>query len=93
MRRAAAQQCRRRAPRVAAVTAPCNTEAANAGVRTVHNSAHNVRSPDHTDASLKAIADSKLRARFGFGLAQGTPPDKLQDLEDVKGRGLRENCN
>ena len=59
-------------------------EAANAGVTTVHNWAHNVRGPDHADASIRAIADSKLRARFGYGSAQGTPPDRLQDIADLE---------
>jgi cytosine/adenosine deaminase-related metal-dependent hydrolase len=58
-------------------------EAANAGVTTVHNWAHNVRAPEHADASIRAIADSKLRARFGYGSAQGTPPDRLQDIGDL----------
>lgn len=60
------------------------TEAANAGVTTAHNWAHNVRSPEHADASIQAITDSKLRARFGYGSAQGMPPDKLQDIADLE---------
>jgi cytosine/adenosine deaminase-related metal-dependent hydrolase len=59
-------------------------EAANAGVTTVHNWAHNVRGPEHADVSLRAIGDSKLRARFGYGSAQGTPPDRLQDIADLE---------
>lgn len=59
------------------------TEAANAGVTTVHNWAHKVRGPAHADASIRAIRDAKLRGRFGYGSAQGTPPDRLQDLADL----------
>ena len=58
-------------------------EAANAGVTTVHNWAHNIRDPEHARASLRAHDQSLMRARFGYGSAQGTPPDKLQDLADM----------
>ena len=58
-------------------------EAVNAGVTTVHNWAHNIRDPEHARASLRAHDESHLRARFGYGSAQGTPPDKLQDLADM----------
>lgn len=63
-------------------------EAASAGVTTVHNWAHNVRDPAHARASLKAHEEFGMRGRFGYGSAQGTPPDKLQDLADMeKARG------
>jgi 5-methylthioadenosine/S-adenosylhomocysteine deaminase len=58
-------------------------EAAHAGVTTVHNWAHNTRDPEHARASLKAHAESGLRSRFGYGSPQGSPPDKLQDLDDM----------
>ena len=58
-------------------------EAVNAGVTTVHNWAHNIRDPEHARASLRAHAEAQMRARFGYGSAQGTPPDKFQDLVDM----------
>jgi len=58
-------------------------EAVTAGVTTVHNWAHNVRSPQDADASLRAMKDGGVRGRFGYGSAQGTPPDRLQDLADL----------
>jgi cytosine/adenosine deaminase-related metal-dependent hydrolase len=46
-------------------------EALSAGVTTVHNWAHNVRSPDHADAELSAMRDAGIRGRFAYGPAQG----------------------
>jgi cytosine/adenosine deaminase-related metal-dependent hydrolase len=55
-------------------------EALSAGATTVHNWAHNVRSPDHADAELRAMRDGGLRGRFSYGPAQGMPDDQLMDL-------------
>src|SRR5262249_29543667 len=46
-------------------------EALSAGVTTVHNWAHNVRSPDHADTELSAMRDAGIRGRFAYGPAQG----------------------
>jgi cytosine/adenosine deaminase-related metal-dependent hydrolase len=56
---------------------------ANMGVTTVHNWAHNVRSPDHADAELSAMRDTGIRGRFAYGPAQGMPDDKTMDLEGL----------
>src|SRR5262249_3902 len=42
-------------------------EALSAGVTTVHNWAHNIRSPDHADAELSAMRDAGIRGRFAYG--------------------------
>ena len=42
-------------------------EALSAGVTTVHNWAHNVRSPQHADAELAAMRDGGIRGRFAYG--------------------------
>ena len=55
-------------------------EALSAGVTTVHNWAHNVRSPAHADAELRAMRDMGLRGRFAYGPAQGMPNDEPMDL-------------
>ena len=55
-------------------------EALSAGATTVHNWAHNMRSPDHADAELRAMRDVGLRGRFSYGPAQGMPDDQLMDL-------------
>jgi cytosine/adenosine deaminase-related metal-dependent hydrolase len=58
-------------------------EALSAGVTTVHNWAHNVRSPDHADAELAAMRDTGIRGRFAYGPAQGMPDDAPMDLADL----------
>ncbi len=55
-------------------------EALSAGVTTVHNWAHNVRSPEHADAELSAMRDMGIRGRFAYGPAQGMPDDQPMDL-------------
>ena len=58
-------------------------EALSAGVTTVHNWAHNVRSPDHADAELSAMRDTGIRGRFAYGPAQGMPDDQPMDLDGL----------
>ena len=55
-------------------------EALSAGATTVHNWAHNVRSPAHADAELRAQRDMGVRGRFSYGPAQGMPNDQPMDL-------------
>jgi cytosine/adenosine deaminase-related metal-dependent hydrolase len=57
-------------------------EAFSAGVTTTHNWAHNVRSPAHADAEVKAMRDGGIRGRFAYGPAQGMPADKPMDIAD-----------
>jgi 5-methylthioadenosine/S-adenosylhomocysteine deaminase len=58
-------------------------EALSAGVTTVHNWAHNIRSPDHADAELSAMRDAGIRGRFAYGPAQGMPDDQPMDMPGV----------
>ena len=58
-------------------------EALSAGVTTVHNWAHNVRSPEHGDAELSAMRDSGIRGRFAYGPAQGMPDDQPMDMAGI----------
>jgi cytosine/adenosine deaminase-related metal-dependent hydrolase len=58
-------------------------EALSAGVTTTHNWAHNVRSPAHADAEVKAMRDSGLRGRFSYGPAQGMPNTQEMDFADM----------
>jgi cytosine/adenosine deaminase-related metal-dependent hydrolase len=58
-------------------------EALSAGVTTVHNWAHNVRSPAHADAELAAMRDTGIRGRFAYGTPQGEPNDKPMDIADL----------
>ncbi len=58
-------------------------EAVSAGVTTTHNWAHNVRSPAHADAEVRAMRESGLRGRFAYGPALGMPNDQPMDLADI----------
>jgi len=55
-------------------------EALSAGVTTIHNWAHNVRSPEHADGELAAMRDAGIRGRFAYGPAQGMPDDQMMDF-------------
>ncbi|HWM80680.1 MAG TPA: amidohydrolase family protein [Pseudolabrys sp.] len=59
-------------------------EAVNAGITTVTNFSHNVRSPAHADAELRAMQESGIRGRYCYGPADPTPKDKTCDLADIK---------
>jgi 5-methylthioadenosine/S-adenosylhomocysteine deaminase len=59
-------------------------EAINAGITTVTNFAHNVRSPAHADAELRAMAEGGIRGRYCYGWSDPTPRDKACDFDDIK---------
>jgi 5-methylthioadenosine/S-adenosylhomocysteine deaminase len=59
-------------------------ELANNGVTTVHNWAHNVRSPAHANAELRAHRDSLLRARYAYGHIDGLARDVPLDFTDIE---------
>lgn len=55
-------------------------DALAAGITTVHNWAHNTRSPEHADAELSAMRDMGLRGRFAYGTPVGIADDAPMDL-------------
>ena len=55
-------------------------EAIAAGVTTLHNWAHNTRSPEHADAELSGMRDMGIRGRFAYGTPVGMPDDQPMDL-------------
>ncbi|MGH3392865.1 MAG: amidohydrolase family protein, partial [Actinomadura sp.] len=57
------------------------TEAVHSGITTVHDWCHNVRTPEHAEASLRALTESGLRARFSYGWAAGHANDQTVDLD------------
>jgi 5-methylthioadenosine/S-adenosylhomocysteine deaminase len=59
-------------------------EALNAGITTVHNFAHNTRTPAHVDAELKAFAESGLRGRYSYGYIDPMPGDRTMPLDDLR---------
>ena len=58
-------------------------DALNTGITTVHDWAHNLRSPEHADGNLRAHREVGLRGRFSYGTRQGQPGTELLDLDDV----------
>jgi cytosine/adenosine deaminase-related metal-dependent hydrolase len=58
-------------------------DALNTGITTVHDWAHNLRSPEHVDGNLRAHEEVGLRGRFSYGTRQGQPGTELLDLDDV----------
>ncbi|HZO46337.1 MAG TPA: amidohydrolase family protein [Xanthobacteraceae bacterium] len=58
-------------------------EALSAGCTTVHNWAHNIRSPDHADGELAAMRDAGIRGRLAYGPAQGMPDDQPMDFAGI----------
>jgi cytosine/adenosine deaminase-related metal-dependent hydrolase len=66
-------------------------EALAAGITTTHNWSHNVRSPAHADAEIRAMHEIGIRGRYAYGPVQGGPNDEPMDLADlarVKKSGL-----
>ncbi|WP_148571259.1 amidohydrolase family protein [Nocardioides caldifontis] len=59
-------------------------DALNTGITTVHDWSHNLRSPEHADANLRAHREIGLRGRFSYGTPQGHPATSLVDLEDIR---------
>lgn len=58
-------------------------DALNTGITTVHDWSHNLRTPDHADANLRAHQEIGLRGRFSYGTPQGHPGTSLIDLADI----------
>jgi cytosine/adenosine deaminase-related metal-dependent hydrolase len=55
-------------------------DALSAGITTVHNWAHNTRSPEHADAELSAMRDLGVRGRFSYGTPVGLADDAPMDF-------------
>lgn len=64
---------------MAAATRLALAEAVSSGITFVHDWCHNVRGPDYAEASLDAIAESGIRARFSYGTPTGHPNDETVD--------------
>ncbi len=54
-----------------------------AGATTVHNWAHNIRSPAHADAELSAMRDMGVRGRLAYGTPMAYPDDQVMDLDGL----------
>jgi 5-methylthioadenosine/S-adenosylhomocysteine deaminase len=58
-------------------------EAVNAGITTVHNWSHNVRSPAYANAELGAHRDCMVRARYSYGHRDLLPGDQALDFTGI----------
>lgn len=58
-------------------------EALNAGITTVHNWDHNLRTPADADANILAQIDMGVRGRFSYGCPDNFARDRLMDLDDL----------
>jgi cytosine/adenosine deaminase-related metal-dependent hydrolase len=54
-------------------------EAINSGMTFVHSWCHNVRSPQHAEADVRALAEVGIRARHSCGWPQGMPDTQSAD--------------
>jgi cytosine/adenosine deaminase-related metal-dependent hydrolase len=54
-----------------------------AGITTVHDWSHNVRTPAFADASLRALREVGVRGRFSYGWAQQGPLDVPMDVAGI----------
>ena len=59
-------------------------EAIDAGITTVLNYAHNVRSPQHADGEIRAMLESGLRGQYAYGGFDPTPLDQNIDQADLQ---------
>lgn len=59
-------------------------EAVTAGITTVHNWDHNVRSPEDADTNVRAQLDAGIRGRFSYGPRDSTPAEEPMDLDDLR---------
>lgn len=58
-------------------------EAVNAGITTVHNWAHNVRSPAQAEAEIAAMVVSGVRGRFAWGYPQDMAENRAIDFAPI----------
>ena len=55
-----------------------------AGITTVHDWCHNIRSREHAEADIQALRDVGLRARWSFGQAIDQPLTQRIRLDDLR---------
>ncbi len=58
-------------------------EAINSGITSIHDWAHNIRSPEHADENVRALREAGIRGRFSYGPARGIPVSQALDIDDM----------
>ena len=61
-------------------------EALDSGLTTIHDWSHNLTTPAHADADLRALRESGIRARFSYGYSRvlQEQPKQLPDFADIE---------
>jgi cytosine/adenosine deaminase-related metal-dependent hydrolase len=59
-------------------------EAIHSGITFLHDWCHNVRTPEHAEAAMRALAETGIRARFAYGSPTGASSDATIDLRDLE---------
>jgi 5-methylthioadenosine/S-adenosylhomocysteine deaminase len=58
-------------------------EALNSGITSVHDWCHNVRSPEYAREAIRALEETGIRGRFGYGTPTGAPNEEPIDTTDL----------
>lgn len=59
-------------------------EAVYSGITTVSDDCHNVRTHEHAEQDIRALAETGLRANWSYGSYRGVPPGELRNLASVE---------
>ncbi|MDH3442536.1 MAG: amidohydrolase family protein [Deltaproteobacteria bacterium] len=62
------------------------TEALYSGLTTVHDWSHNLSTPAHADAEIRALRESGIRSLFSYGYSRELQhrPDQVTDFADIE---------
>jgi cytosine/adenosine deaminase-related metal-dependent hydrolase len=60
-------------------------EALDSGLTTIHDWSHNLSTPAHADAEIRALRETGVRARFSYGYSRELQerPDQATNFEDI----------
>jgi cytosine/adenosine deaminase-related metal-dependent hydrolase len=61
-------------------------EALDSGITTIHDWSHNLSTPAHADAEIRALRETGVRARFSYGYSRElqSRPDQVTDFGDIE---------
>ncbi|HVH25770.1 MAG TPA: amidohydrolase family protein [Vicinamibacterales bacterium] len=59
-------------------------EAIYSGITTVNDDCHNVRTHEHAEQDIRALAESGLRGNWSYGSYRGVPAGELRNLASVE---------
>jgi cytosine/adenosine deaminase-related metal-dependent hydrolase len=59
-------------------------EAIYSGITTVNDDCHNIRTHEHAEQDIRALAESGLRANWSYGSYRGVPAGELRNLASLE---------